>query len=212
MVWSGKGRSGVGDTSIQGTWEDWDGLSPNGRQYKNKVTQETRNLSGADYWHTRKADYPRQLPDESKMFLANGKANLAMFAEDDTPTKKKTTRKTLTAYDKVMQADRAFDKLEELSEQLDTQYLNLEIDDEEYSIARDILDDKMVRAWHKVCKVKGWDKEPEEDYQPIEPAYQQTNHNKNIQLEKPDSFLYDVFNGLDDTNLFKQMYCKLKGI
>ena len=48
-MWTGKGRSGIGDTNLQGTWEDWDGLSPNGRQYKNAITQETRNLSGQEY-------------------------------------------------------------------------------------------------------------------------------------------------------------------
>lgn len=84
MVWGGKGRSGIGDTNIQGTWEDWDGLSPNGRQYKNKLTQETRNLSGNDYWHLRKADFPGQLPDTlpaSMLYDKNGNANLSHFKE-----------------------------------------------------------------------------------------------------------------------------------
>ena len=208
MVWSGKGRSGIGDTSIQGTWEDWDGLSPNGRQYKNKITQETRNLSGADYWHTRKADYPRQLPDESKLFLANGKANLAMFADEETPTKKKTG--TLTAYDKIMQDERKYDELEELSLALDKQYLDMQIDDEQYHSAKSVIEDKMYKQWQKLAKAKNWKYDPV--YDSIENPNQPVEVDRNIQLEKPVGFWQYVFNGLDDSNLFKQIYCKLEGI
>lgn len=87
MAWGGKGRSGIGNTSTLGTWEDWDGLSPNGRQYKNKVTQECRDLSGSDYWQIRKSDFPHDLSDdvypESDLYNANGSANVKLFSEND---------------------------------------------------------------------------------------------------------------------------------
>ena len=207
MVWSGKGRSGIGDASIQGTWEDWDGLSPNGRQYKNKVTQETRNLSGADYWHTRKADYPRQLPDESKLFLANGRANLALFA-DIKEAEKVKTKKPVSAYDKIMQDERKYDELEELSLALDKQYLDMQIDDDQYHSAKSAIEEKMYKQWQKLAKVKNWTHDPV--YDSIENPNQPTEVDRNIQLEKPVGFWQYVFDGLDDSNLFKQVYCKLK--
>lgn len=77
-MWQSKGRSGIGGTNIQGTWDDWDGLSPNGRQYKNTITQETRNLSGADYWHARKANSEDQQPP----VWVNGRANVSAFTDD----------------------------------------------------------------------------------------------------------------------------------
>ena len=104
MSWTGKGRSGIGDTNIQGTWEDWDGLSPNGRQYKNAITQETRNLSGQEYWNARKADYPSQETEVWK----DGKANIAGFA--DTVSKPKTAKK-VDAFSSIMLADRNYSQI-----------------------------------------------------------------------------------------------------
>lgn len=53
-MWNYKGRSGYGDQSINGNYDDWSGLSMNGRQWKNELTGETRQLAGADFWHKRK--------------------------------------------------------------------------------------------------------------------------------------------------------------
>ncbi len=47
-MWKGKGRSGYGDSTILGDYDTWSGLSPNGRQWHNPVTLETRNLSGQE--------------------------------------------------------------------------------------------------------------------------------------------------------------------
>lgn len=67
-MWRDKGRSGIGDAFIGTdtdssfvdghTYEGWVGLSPNGRQGKNPLTDEVRDLSGANYWHLRKENFP----------------------------------------------------------------------------------------------------------------------------------------------------------
>lgn len=67
-MWRDKGRSGIGDAFIgedssglfsEGhTYEGWKNLSPNGRQWKNPLTDEVRDLSGANYWHLRKENFP----------------------------------------------------------------------------------------------------------------------------------------------------------
>lgn len=39
-MWKGCGRSGYGDQAILGDYNDWDGLSMNGRQWKNRETKD----------------------------------------------------------------------------------------------------------------------------------------------------------------------------
>lgn len=58
MAWSGRGRSGIGDSFSDNenghTWQDFDGLSPNGREVKENNKEFIRSLSGEAYWSTRK--------------------------------------------------------------------------------------------------------------------------------------------------------------
>jgi len=154
MVWNGKGRSGIGDKSINGTWDDWDGLSPNGKQFKNPLTKEIRNLSGAEYWSARKADNPymlnKALPHH---FNANGSANIKAYVE---PEKPKSSKKEEPLEYKLYPQQKAYDKLEALVQDIERKYLNLEISDEEYTEAMDVLEPKLAKAWTALCKAKGW--------------------------------------------------------
>ena len=60
-MWTSKGRSGYGDTNLDGTYDDVIlGVSPNGRQYRNEATLEQRDLSGWAYWNIRKQSTPEQ--------------------------------------------------------------------------------------------------------------------------------------------------------
>lgn len=164
MAWGGKGRSGIGDQYINGTWEDWEGLSPNGRQYKNQLTQEVRNLSGADYWHARKSDNARVLNKAlPNHFNLDGTANIGIYKEEEKPTKKKAKKEEPFEY-QVFPSQKAFDKIEELILSVEKKYLNLEIDDEEYDEMTTALENKLEKAWVKVCKEKEWYAE-ESDYQ-----------------------------------------------
>ena len=199
-MWTGKGRSGIGDTNIQGTWEDWDGLSPNGRQYKNAITQETRNLTGQEYWNARKADYPSQETDVWK----DGKANIAGFS--DTVSKPKTTKK-VDAFSSIMLADRNYSRLCGLSEQLDVELDQGLIDLESWAAARRNIDNRLTKAWERVLKER-----PEliEQEQYVDEPLDFTldiEHSRTLTIDYSVLPSDSVFSSLKDDNFFKQCAC-----
>lgn len=160
MAWGGKGRSGIGDQYTGGTWEDWEGLAPNGRQYKNQLTQETRDLSGADYWHARKSDNARVLNKAlPNHFNPDGTANLGAYVEE----KKGRQRKEEPLEYKLFPQQKAVDKIEALIEDVEKKYMAFELTDEQFHEAMDVLDTRMAKAWLTLCKAKGWTEEPEEE-------------------------------------------------
>lgn len=197
-MWTGKGRSGIGDMNIQGTWEDWDGLSPNGRQYKNAITQETRNLSGQEYWNARKADYPSQETEVWK----DGKANIAAFAEP--VTKPKASAKTKSVLSSILLADRNYERLCGLSEQLDVELDNGSIDLESWAVGRRNIDKRLEKAWERVCKERPELLEAEQypshglDFTP------DLEHSKQRQYDYAVIPSGSVFAELQDGNIFKQ--------
>lgn len=201
MVWGGKGRSGIGDVSIQGTWEDWDGLSPNGREYKNAITGETRNLSGADYWFARKADYPKQEPET----WVNGKANIAAFAE---PEQKPKVKKKKSVADSIDLAQRHFDRIEQLSIDLDEEYFAGEIDDERYELLRYKLDKRLIKAWKRLEKdsLPAWHAE---DIR-WENAQKSRVANKRTSIECV--ITNTVFDSLSEDNVFRKLFITYRGI
>ena len=148
-MWQSKGRSGIGDTNIQGTWEDWDGLSPNGRQYKNAITQETRDLSGADYWHARKANNESQLPS----VWINGRANVAAFKDDSTEDKHCIDRHTPV----VLPGQETLDSLDNLEISLYRDYRNGRISKHDYEQRLLNTSRKRNNAWGAYMQLcKGW--------------------------------------------------------
>lgn len=148
-MWKGKGRSGIGDTNIQGTWEDWDGLSPNGRQYKSAITQETRNLSGADYWHARKADYPKQEPET----WIKGKANIAAFREAE-PVKQQKPKRSIAS--KILPQYYTLERLDVQQKELDKEHEAGNIDHEEYAelcYALNVKKERTVKSLNKALGI-----------------------------------------------------------
>lgn len=59
MAYSGKGRSGAGDHFTGQSWQDFEGLSSNGRQMKQADKRYVRDLSGQAFWNMRKEDDPK---------------------------------------------------------------------------------------------------------------------------------------------------------
>lgn len=151
-MWKGQGRSGYGESSTGGDYDDWSCLSRNGRQWKNPATMLTRDLSGADYWHIRKQmtdsyDIPLEVYAENDTVnlahtLPNGKANLLAYADKPAPTKKVTK---VPLVDRILPQQR---RVRTLTEQL----IELEaerkagMDIHTYSKLRDILIVKRDRA------------------------------------------------------------------
>lgn len=142
-MWTSKGRSGYGDSTIGGDYDSWDGISPNGRQYKNEATMETRDLSGADYWHLRKQNRPtEQIPAELHM-LKNGKANINAYADKEAV--KKPASKVSIKHKILPQAARV-ERLTQQMRDLVVSYKAGEMDINEYSLLLDILSAKKDRA------------------------------------------------------------------
>ena len=158
-MWKGCGRSGYGDQAILGDYDDWDGLSMNGRQWKNRETKETRDLSGADYWHQRKAVEPK-MPEDIPTFV-NGRPNISAFAE---PVVQKRPVKKKSVADSIDLAQHHFDKLEQLSIKLDEEYFDGEIDQTRYELLRYKLDERLIKAWNRLEKENDpiWQKEDRE--------------------------------------------------
>lgn len=158
-MWKGCGRSGYGDQAILGDYDDWDGLSMNGRRWKNRETKETRDLSGSDYWHQRKAIEPKMHEDVPT--FVNGRPNISAFSEPE-PVRKVKPKKSVA--DKIDLAQRHFDRLEQLSIDLDQEYFDGEIDQTHYDLLRYKLDERLIKAWNRLEKdsLKAWQKEDRE--------------------------------------------------
>ena len=152
-MWKGQGRSGYGESSTGGDYDDWSCLSRNGRQWKNPSTMLTRDLSGADYWHIRKQitdsyEVPLEVYAENDTVnlahtLPNGKANLLAYADKPVTTKKATK---VPLKSRILPQASRLEKLRSEILELETAYRAGEFSLEEYSVYRDVAFAKLQRA------------------------------------------------------------------
>lgn len=139
-----------------------------------------------------------------------GNANIKAFS-DEALRKKAQAKPKLSAFDKVCTADRSYEKLCALSEELDNQLDLGEIDLESWSYARKQLDKKLERAWGAVCRNRGWEGQEEL----LEPEqYPSKGLELTLDFEAKTQRKYDycvipnnsVFAELQDGNSFKIIY------
>lgn len=198
-MWKGTGRSGYGEQTILGEYDDWDGLSMNGRQWKNRLTKETRSLSGADYWHQRKALEPK-MPEDIPTYV-NGRPNISAFADPKPVDSPKRKPKDLMY--RVLPQQATIERLEAMMEELEREFDNGLRSLEEYALLRNALDKKLDRAFKALeretsvpCGVA---------LAGVENAY---NSGKSL-LKRDIAIDYSiipegsVFHGLSDGNIFK---------
>lgn len=173
-MWGSTGRSGYGDTNLDGTYDDVIlGISPNGRQYRNEATLEQRDLSGWAYWNLRKQTTPEQeIPEalyarnETEAMshtLANGQANLLKYA--DPVVVKKPTKVPLKA--RILPQSARVDKLRSEAIELEAAFKAGEFSPEEYTLLRDVQFKKIRRAEELLKKAitpVQKDEETDEDY------------------------------------------------
>lgn len=161
-MWGSTGRSGYGDSTIGGDYDSWAELSPNGKQWKNPITMETRDLSGADYWHLRKQNRPtEEIPAE--LHMLNGKANIDVYGRLDEP--KKPISK-VNIKDKILPQFKRLSVLREQMIELETSYRSGEMSISEYSLLRDIIVAKIERQevlYKRAASVKPKSEETDED-------------------------------------------------
>ena len=88
--------------------------------------------------------------------LPSGMANLKRYGDPVTPPTKTPAKPKLTAFDKICTTDRTYSRLCALSEELDNQLENGELDLTDWSFARKQLDVKLDKAWKAVCRLRNW--------------------------------------------------------
>lgn len=142
-MWTSKGRSGYGDSTIGGDYDSWDGVSSNGKQYKNEATMETRNLSGADYWHCRKQNRPTEAIPSHLHMLNKDRANIEAYADPVETPKRKTS---IPLSDRILPQKKRLNTLRDQLIELEKEYKTIQMSIEEYSTLRDILMVKINRA------------------------------------------------------------------
>ena len=214
-MWKGTGRSGIGDQTILGEYDDWSGLSMNGRQFKNPLTLETRDLSGADYWHQRKALEPKTLEDIPT--YVNGRPNIQAFAEPI--TKPKAPAKKKTAFQSISLADSNYERLCGLSDALDTQLDNGELSFEDWTYARRQIDQRLAKAWSRLCKARNWDENgesldnhPEHELTFSLEDIEESSFRWEKQRVKRELTGWVTIDSLSENNSFRGLFCKVKQV
>jgi len=215
MSWKGTGRSGIGEQSINGGYDDWDGLSMNGRQWKSRETKETRDLSGADYWHQRKALEPKMLEDIPT--YVNGRPNIQAFSEP--VTKPKAPAKKKTAFQTISLPDSHYERLCGLSEALDAQLDNGELSFEDWGYARRQIDERLAKAWSRLCLARGWNESGESLDNSLDSSLsfsledvQEARDIGEKQHVKRELTGNEVFDSLSETNVFLGLFIRVKKI
>lgn len=142
-MWTSKGRSGYGDNTIGGDYDSWDGVSPNGKQYKNEATMETRNLAGADYWHLRKQNRPTEAIPPNLHMLNKDRANIHAYADPMETTKRKTS---VPLKSRILPQAARLEKLTAEIIELEEANRKGEFTPEEYTLLRSVAFKKRDRA------------------------------------------------------------------
>jgi hypothetical protein len=238
-MWNSAGRSGHHQQYVGNGPDDWSGVSPNGRQYQNEATQERRDLSGADYWHLRKQNRPtEEIPAELHFKNSRIKglqmANIGAYAEK--PEAKKKPAKTVSIRDRICPQGKTYERLEKMQKDLEQEFLDGKLSDEDYLSLSAVLDKKLQRAWALLCKAMQWKEDDAsvalycDDFYPefdvnefVAEEKQQTNQPvqssqkaQSVQ-QTPSKWMSNrvnvsVFEGLDERNVFRQAWVALRGL
>lgn len=209
-MWNSVGRSGHHQQYVGNGADDWNGVSPNGRQYQNEVTQERRDLSGSDYWQMRKQNRPaEEIPAELHFKNSRIKglqvANIRAYSDQPTP---KSVKKTISIRDRICPQQKTYERLEQMQADLEQEFVAGGLTDEEYLSLSAVLDKKLKRAWVLLAKAMQWPEEKEElelycdDFYPEENSRQDTCLKANRSRD-----LLGVLGTLNDDNVFKVCWC-----
>lgn len=142
-MWTSKGRSGYGDSTIGGDYDSWYAVSPNGKQYKNEATMETRDLSGADYWHLRKQNRPTEAIPAHLHMLNKDRANIEAYADPVEAPKRKTS---VPLKSRILPQFARLEKLTAEIIELEQAYRKGEFTPAEYTLLRSVAFKKRDRA------------------------------------------------------------------
>lgn len=164
------------------------------------------DYSGEQLMGSRTPGRSTKLDDIMPHVLPNGQANLARYA--DAPPKPKAKPKS--AFERVNLADAHYSRLENLSQELDAEYEQGLLSNEDWVYARRQLDKRLDKAWQRLCLCRGW--QPEERDKEIFyslnikalTAEQQASTMPTSQQESSVSWGDEWMASVSDENLFKR--------
>ena len=179
----------------------------------------------------------KRLARSQELFLPNGKANIALFADEEPKVKKKKS-----VADSIDLAERHYQRIEQLSIDLDEEYYAGEIDEEHYELLRYKMDERLIKAFRRLEKENApiWKKEDEKyaknsltfSLDDVRFTQEVREHKKNAtkslfysvkssekSLIKGDGWVSMALKDCSNNNVFLTVYCtalnilnKLKGV
>jgi hypothetical protein len=141
-----------------------------------------------------------------------GNANIKAFSDEALSAKKKAQTKTKSVLSSILLADRNYERLCNLSQQLDDELDSGQITDfDAYCAARKIIDQRLAKAWARVQRERGW--EGQEELLALE-QYPSKGLEFTLDFEPKTQRQYDysvipsnsIFAALQDGNSFKIIY------
>jgi len=142
-------------------------------------------------------------------------ANTAAYAEPE----KKAPAKKKTAFQSISLADSNYERLCGLSDALDTQLDNGELSFEDWTYARRQIDERLAKAWSRLCKCRGWDENGKDIDSSLEHGLtfslediQEARDIGEKQRVKRDLTGWGTIDDLSEENCFRGLFCKVKKI
>ena len=145
----------------------------------------------------------------------DGKANVALYA-DDAPKPKAKKKRSIV--ERVSLADSHYNRLEALSLELDKEMESGNVSFEDYAYLRQVMDSRLDKAWNRLAKARGFvDNEPEdESHNTFNENVDFDSKNLSKQLDSKGTLrgvsidyskvdMPAVFDSLKDDNFFKKV-------
>jgi hypothetical protein len=107
--------------------------------------------------------------------LPNGTANISRYG--DAPKAKPKKR---SIGDRIDLANAHYERIEAMSNELDNAYFAGEMDNERYALLRMKMNERLNKAWKRLCKENGWNEE--QSTPSIDSKKSIENHNKKKSL------------------------------
>lgn len=156
----------------------------------------------------------QRLKESTDLYLANGKANIGLFEE-----KPKAPAKKKTAFQSISLADSNYERLCGLSDALDTQLDNGELSFEDWTYARRQIDQRLAKAWSRLCLARGWNESGESLDSHLDSGLsfslediQEARDVGEKQRVKRELTGNDIFDSLSQNNVFLGLFIKVKKI
>lgn len=195
-----------------GACEYDEGDTYNGQQIGNRNQKSIGVLieRSGDQWKAGNVD--QQIPT-----FINGRPNIQAFSEP--VTKPKAPAKKKTAFQSISLADSNYERLCGLSDTLDTQLDNGELSFEDWTYARRQIDERLAKAWSRLCKCRGWNENGQTVDKSLEDGLtfslediQEVRDIGEKQRVKRELTGNDIFDSLSETNVFLGLFIKVKKI